>query len=214
VNGQGTVYVVAALGGLPFGFFYGSHPAHLVNIGTELGSCFVDVNQDRLDFQFISANTEVLDHFTLLKKTPLRIAQMIKVQDTVTLRWTSVPGQSYRVCLQTSLDGPRRVIADRVQAQGDTTVWSGPVDPGNAMAFFSVSTELRITSLSVAQDEVRLRWASDPGQCYRVHMRDSLDGPWRMIADQIQAHSDTTSWSNHLDGAGSTGFFSVSTCSD
>ena len=202
------------MGGQPRGFFYGSHPAHLVNIGTELGSCLMDVNQNRLDFQFVSANAEVLDHFTLLKETPLRIIYVNKAQNIVTLKWTSVNGESYSVYMQASLGGARHLVADRIQAQGDTTLWSAPVDPGNAMAFISVATALRITSVGVAQGIVSLKWASVPGLCYRVSMRDSLDGPWRVIADQIQAQADTTSWSNHLERTGPMGFFSVSTCSD
>ncbi len=64
------------------------------------------------------------------------------------------------------------------------------------------------------QDTVALAWTAVPGQCYRVYRRDTLDGPGRLIADQIQAPGDSASWSGRLDPPDTTGFFSVSTCSD
>ena len=139
-GGKGTVYVVAGVGGRPYAFTYGAHPAHLVKIGSTLGSCLMDVNQNRLDFQFISADAEVLDHFTLLKPTRPRIIYVNRTQNTVTLTWTSAPGQSYRVFMRDSLDGAWRMIADQIPAQGGTTSWSNPLDPAATMEFFSVST--------------------------------------------------------------------------
>ena len=69
-NGRGTVYVVAGVGSGATGFANGFHPAHLVNIPYEAGSCVIDISDQRLDFKFINTNLSVLDHFTLIKEAP------------------------------------------------------------------------------------------------------------------------------------------------
>lgn len=68
----GTVYVVAAVGGHATGdkFYDRQHPADYVKMTNHLGSCVMDVNTNRLDFQYIDTSGKVLDHFTLLKDLP------------------------------------------------------------------------------------------------------------------------------------------------
>ncbi len=141
-NGHGTVYVVAALGGSPYSFYNPTHPAHLVNISGELGSCMVDVNDNRLDFKFINANTNVLDHFTLIKGPPAtwRILTMNRSGTATQLRWASIPGRYYRIYGQSELGGGWTLVADQLPSQGDTTAWSATWNSGAKMGFFRVAT--------------------------------------------------------------------------
>ena len=59
-----------------------------------------------------------------------------------------------------------------------------------------------------------LKWASVPGQTYRVYRRDALDKPWRMIAAQVQAQGGITTWSGSASAPGTMGFFAVSNCAE
>ena len=139
-NGQGTVYVVAALGGSPGGFNFGSlHPAHRVNIAPKFGSCVLDVNGDRLDFQFVDRDGNVLDYFTLQKEVPFRVTRFSRAIDALTLRWTSIPGQCYRVEWRENLSLPWQGIADLIPSQGDTTEWTGQVEGTAASGFYRVA---------------------------------------------------------------------------
>jgi acid phosphatase type 7 len=66
-GGAGTVYVTAALGYQPQCSYALNHPAHVVKFRDYAGSCFVDINSNRLDFKFLSYQGTVMDHFTMLK---------------------------------------------------------------------------------------------------------------------------------------------------
>ena len=140
VNGRGTVYVEAGVGGQLRGFCCGQHPANLVNISGALGSCLVDINIDRLDFQFLDTQSEVLDHFTLLKEPRPQILRLLKGWNLAALQWTSVPGRFYTVECAETLDGARQTLAERIQSSGDVTAWLGPINPAATTLFFFVSS--------------------------------------------------------------------------
>lgn len=139
VNGRGTVYVVAGVGGYPYDFWYGSHPAHLVNIGTELGSCVVDVNGNRLDFQFINTNTEVLDHFSIIKDLPLRIVSRRFTTNFVTLTWNSLPAARYLIEQARVLPGPWVPASGPILTSGTLTSWSSNLPRGAPNNFYRVT---------------------------------------------------------------------------
>jgi acid phosphatase type 7 len=140
VNGRGTVYVEAGVGGQLRGFCCGQHPANLVNISWALGSCVVDINIDRLDFQFLDAQSEVLDHFTLVKEPRPRILTLLKGRNLAALQWTSVPGRVYTVECAETLDGAHQTLAEGIQSSGDVTAWLGPINPAARSLFFFVSS--------------------------------------------------------------------------
>ena len=140
-NGKGTVYVVAGVGGMPIGFLHGAHPAHVVNIGTEAGSCVVDVNYGRLDFQFLSANSQVLDHFTLRKQIPLRLVWFRFTTNLVSLAWNSLPSQRYQVEAARELPGSWTPASAPITAESTLISWSSSL-PGGATNLFYRVTQL------------------------------------------------------------------------
>jgi acid phosphatase type 7 len=140
VNGRGTVYVEAGVGGQLRGFCCGHHPANLVNIDWALGSCLVDINIDRLEFQFLDTQSQALDHFTLLKEPRPRILTLLKGWNLAALQWTSVPGRFYTVECAETLDGVRQTLAERIQSSGDVTAWLGPIDSAATTLFFFISS--------------------------------------------------------------------------
>ena len=144
-DGQGTVYVVAATGAIPGGFYYGSHPAHLVQIPHQLGSCVLDITSNRLDFQFVSEAGVALDHFTLLKdapRPPWHLTGVRRSADSITLEWTSVPGQCYRVEWRPTLATPWTTLADQLRTVSSGASWTGPVGPSAATGFYRVALSL------------------------------------------------------------------------
>ena len=152
-HGQGTVYVVAALGGrpatYPYSFYEGVHPAHRVSIPNlaspapfntpHFGSLVLDVNGDRLDFQFVDRDGAVLDYFTLQKEVSFRVTRVSRDADTLTLRWTSSPAECYRVEWRGTLSLPWQPVADQIPSQGPVTEWTGRVEPAAASGFYRVA---------------------------------------------------------------------------
>ena len=140
IDNRGTVYVVAATGGSPQ-YWGGAHPAHCVKIAGQLGSCFVDINDTRLDFKFVGANTNVLDYFTILKGAGVqpRIIAVSYSGNMIHLTWRSIPGQRYQVYRQATMKDAPVLIADQILAQSTSTSWSGAVDPLDSMGFYLVA---------------------------------------------------------------------------
>jgi acid phosphatase type 7 len=137
-DNRGAVYVVAAVGGYPQGFSYGTHPAHCVRDGDSLGSCIVDINDRRLDFKFINENTNVLDYFTLYKTPPPRITRVQYNGITISLTWDSAPREFYQIYWQRTLMETPTLIADGIQAASNNATWSGNVNPNDPTAFYFV----------------------------------------------------------------------------
>jgi hypothetical protein len=136
------VYVVAATGGSPTYWPYGQHPAHCVTLIGQLGSCMVDVNDRRLDFRFIGADTNVLDHFTIIKETTppdLKITAVSYARNQISLTWDSIPGRVYQVYRQRTLNDAPVLVADQIQASGESTSWSGDLGSADKMGFFLVA---------------------------------------------------------------------------
>jgi hypothetical protein len=110
-SGSGTVYVVAALGGSA-GSNPVDHNAHLVKINGQLGFCAMDVNSNRLDFQFIAATGVARDHFTMLKDPhsappaiPEALAARVVSSNQVWLTWQNTPTNEMGFKIEGSPDG-------------------------------------------------------------------------------------------------------------
>ena len=141
-EGQGTVYVVAATGGGPGPFAYGAHPAHRVRIPSQLGSCVLDITSNRLDYQFVSETGVALDRFTLLKdapRPPWHLTGVRRSPEDITLEWTAVPGQCYRVEWRPTFAEPWSTLADGIRAVSTGASWTGPAGPAAATGFYRVA---------------------------------------------------------------------------
>jgi hypothetical protein len=75
---DGTVYVTAGVGGLPYDDYTDKHLAHKVDLGAVAGSCLIDVTpaapgsaDSRLDFTFLRSGGAKPDYFTIVKGPPL-----------------------------------------------------------------------------------------------------------------------------------------------
>ncbi|MBN8826269.1 MULTISPECIES: metallophosphoesterase [unclassified Spirosoma] len=102
-KGQGTVYVVngsgGQLGGQSPGF---PHPATVYNNVAQGGSMILDVNDDRLDAQFLLSDGSIGDRFTLVKNSGTTTSLTAEYGDTLQFsaswngdyRWTG--GQNSR----------------------------------------------------------------------------------------------------------------------
>jgi acid phosphatase type 7 len=107
----GAVYVTAALGSSPSSGSL-NHPAHVVKFGGVAGSCLIDVNSNRLDYQFLSAAGTVEDHFTILKGpsqtrppgVPANFAAMVNGSSAV-LTWANNETNEAGYSLERSLNG-------------------------------------------------------------------------------------------------------------
>jgi hypothetical protein len=141
VDGKGTVYVVAGVGGHPLGFYYGSHPAHRVNIGSAAGFCIIDVSGERLDFKFIDTWGDVLDNFTLRKGTngPPRLLAYLLTTNYVTLTWETIPGQRYQVVQARVLAGPWVPASGPIIAGSLLASWSSNLPRGVPQNFYRIA---------------------------------------------------------------------------
>jgi hypothetical protein len=142
---RGAVYVVAAEGSSPTTLIWaeqlGEHPANYIMLN-QLGSCMVDITDRRLDFQFFGADTNVLDYFTIIKDPPVpapRITAVSYAEYKISLTWDSVVGQVYQVYRRSSLGDTPILLADEIQADTESTSWSGNLDPADRTGFFSVA---------------------------------------------------------------------------
>jgi hypothetical protein len=141
-DNRGTVYVVAGTGASPAEWNNGQHPAHYTNFVGQLGSCLLDINSNRLDFKFIGADTNILDHFTIIKAQPLPAPKITSVHyapNALTLTWDSVTGKNYQVYWQATLIDTPVVISEQIQAFEASTFWATDLDPADDTGFFFVA---------------------------------------------------------------------------
>jgi hypothetical protein len=149
---QGTVYVVAAVGGWNTPLIWGlpdHHPAMRGRL-QQRGSMVIDVNTNRLDAVLLNDTGAIADRFTILKGVApeaLRVATYRMSGDEVRLQWKSIPGQVYRV-----EQSPAPTVSDWIPASGDitaigaTTGWTNIAPAGTGAGFY------RVKQMSQAQE--------------------------------------------------------------
>jgi hypothetical protein len=141
---QGTVYVVAAVGGWNTGVIWGLPDHHPAMIGrmNKRGSMVIDVNNNRLEAVFLTDTGAVADHFSILKGAapmPLRIATYRIAGSAVRVQWKSVAGKTYRVEQSTALHGQDwQPVSANIMARGATTGWTNGIAIGPDRGFFRV----------------------------------------------------------------------------
>ena len=133
---QGTVYVVAAVGGWNSGVMWGLPDHHPAMIGRleKRGFMIIDVDTNRLDARFVTENQTVADQFTIIKGAApesLRIATHRLVNGQARLQWKTVAGCAYRVEHSPTLDNPEWTpVSGDLSATGATTGWTNTLPIG------------------------------------------------------------------------------------
>ncbi len=97
-KGKGTVYVVNGSGGALNGAYTATnpnHPAMAATFKTIGGSLIIDVNDNRMDAQFVAADGSIPDRFTIMKNAGRSQTINAEYGDTLQLR-ASWPADSYR----------------------------------------------------------------------------------------------------------------------
>ena len=135
-NNLGTVYVVAGSSGQTSGGSF-DHPAMFISLN-QLGSLVLDINNERLDAQFLESTGVVSDHFTILKGHEFRITSFHAQPSSVTLSWRSEPGQTYYVDYKPTLTNATWTpVSGGIVAQGTQASWTGFRQAG-ASAFYRI----------------------------------------------------------------------------
>jgi hypothetical protein len=141
---QGTVYVVAGVGGWVTPLIWGlpdHHPAMRFRL-RERGSMIIDVDGNRLDAVFLLETGAVGDRFTIVKggePEPLRIATFRLGDEDVRIQWKSVAAQTYRVERASRLENPDwQRVSGAIVATGATTGWTNATPPGTERSFYRV----------------------------------------------------------------------------
>jgi hypothetical protein len=234
VGGIGTVYVTAAVGGQPQSNSDVVHPAHLLKINGTLGSLVIDVNGDRLDFQFINTDGVALDYFTISKEpqvappdAPTGLAGNVIGANEIQLTWNNTPTNEMRFLLERSADGanftPLATLGANLTSYTDTRPLAGLAGfyriraENNAgasdysnMAITGAAASLRLTSLRYSGNTVTLTWYSVPGQVYDIQQTDSLSSStWQTIRSGILAGGYTTSWEVAVRPGEPAGFYRI-----
>lgn len=137
---EGAVYVVAGSSGWATSRT-GHHPIMYFD-ELEVGSMVIDIKGNRLDAKFLRETGAIDDHFTILKGVApesLRICTFDVKNGSVTVRWKSVAGESYRVQQCTTMDAPQWTDASGMMtATGATSTWTGTVAAGETQRFYRV----------------------------------------------------------------------------
>ncbi|MCY7357989.1 MAG: metallophosphoesterase [Rudanella sp.] len=96
-KGKGIVYVVNGSGGALGGAYFNNpnHPAMATTFKTIGGSLVLDVNDNRMDAQFIAADGSIQDRFTIMKNVGQSQRLTAEYGDTLQLS-SSWPADSYR----------------------------------------------------------------------------------------------------------------------
>ncbi len=96
-KGKGIVYVVNGSGGALGGAYSANpnHPAMATTFKTIGGSMVIDVNDNRMDAQFIAADGSIQDRFTIMKNVSQSQSLQLTYGDTLSVR-ASWPADTYR----------------------------------------------------------------------------------------------------------------------
>jgi hypothetical protein len=126
--GEGVVYTVAGNAGQVTGGSL-NHPAHFISLN-ELGTMVLDVNENRLDVQFLRETGEIRDRFTIIKPAPIPSAphNLLAVPtgpNEIRLFWT--PGSSNHLgfTLEHSIDGVNFTEIFSLPAEANNALDSG-----------------------------------------------------------------------------------------
>lgn len=97
-KGKGTVYVVNGSGGALSGAYTATnpnHPAMVTTFKTIGGSLIIDMNDNRMDAQFVAADGSIQDRFTIMKNAGQTQNLTAEWGDTLQVR-ASWPADAYR----------------------------------------------------------------------------------------------------------------------
>jgi acid phosphatase type 7 len=234
VRSPGTVYVTAAVGGQPQSNTSEMHPAHLLKISGTLGSLVIDVNANRLDFQFINTDAVTLDYFTLSKEppsdppaAPTGLAAADIEGNRIQLVWDNTPTDEMEFLVERSFDGANFTPLASVGANLTRYIDSSP-PPGipcfyrvrawnttgssdySIVASARVPVPLRITRLHPSGSSLTLVWQSVPGQTYDIQRTDDVGTPaWQAVLEGIIATDYSTSGEVALDLDKPVGFYRI-----
>jgi hypothetical protein len=124
----------------------------------------------------------------------------------VTVKWTSVPGFSYRVAAKTQLTEPDWMdLSGDITAVSTNTAWTDTTTGGIPQRFYIVRAEttnaLRATlltsNLAGNISNMTLSWASLPGQVYHVMFKNNLeDAGWTDLSGPLTADTTVASWTD------------------
>ncbi|HKQ39756.1 MAG TPA: metallophosphoesterase family protein [Verrucomicrobiae bacterium] len=135
-SNPGAVYVVAGSSGQTSGGTL-DHPAMFFSV-SELGSLVLDINNDRLDAQFLESTGMVSDHFSILKGNDFRITSFRVQPNAVTLSWRSESGRTYYVDYKPSLTNTTWApVSGGIVAQGSQASWTG-LRPAGTSGFYRI----------------------------------------------------------------------------
>ncbi|HSY18025.1 MAG TPA: glycoside hydrolase family 9 protein, partial [Candidatus Acidoferrales bacterium] len=133
------------------------------------------------------------------------------VPNGMALKWTSVPGFSYRVASKTNLTEPAWVdLSADITAVSTNTAWTDNATGGIPQRFYIVragtTNALRATLLAsnLTGDiaGMTLSWASLPGQVYHVMFKDNLNDPdWTDLSGPLTADTTVASWQDIVSAA-------------
>ena len=150
-KGKGIVYVVNGSGGA-FGGAYSNnpnHPAMATTFKTLGGSLVLDMNDNRMDAQFIAADGSIQDRFTIMKNVGQKQSLQLNYGDTLQLR-ASWPADAYRW----SEAGQTSRTARFVGRQGGTFNITATDERGCLRDEFSVTVALPTATETFAEGKM------------------------------------------------------------
>jgi len=137
---HGAVYVVAGSSGqVSWGTY--DHPAMFISMA-EMGSLVLDIATNELNVKFLTYLGTVADSFTIAKgvsRPILELTSVAVVNESVTLKWNSVPGARYQIERSSSLLSPDwTAVSDTIRAPTSKTAWSQPLAYPTETSFYRV----------------------------------------------------------------------------
>jgi hypothetical protein len=134
----------------------------------------------------------------------------------VTLTWSSVPGDIYRVLGKDHLDDSNWTeLSGSLTAGSATTRWTDPTAAQAPQRFYLVSVQ-SVDRVGIAAivpihgGGMLLTWTSEPDRIYRVVSKDSWPGGnWTDLSGDIAATGTTTSWPDYSAADAAQRFYAV-----
>jgi len=182
----GTVYVIAGSSGSAFTTLIGDHPAIFTSYGG-LGSVVLDVNDARLDLNFLSATGTVVDAFSIMKVT----ADYDGDADGMPDLWEQ-QGMQINAPPDGNADGdPDSNLGEYVAG----------TDPGDPDSWFNVEVE------DLQPSGYVLHWNSTSNRVYDVQWAGILTNTMEVLQTNIPYPQN--SYTDILHAARDTGFYRV-----